>query len=167
MRPAASRRPWLRRWCVDPVAAQLTQGITAEKIALSLAVGSLCAFFPVLGAATPLCVLAAVALRLNQPVIQLVNAVTAPLYPIVVLGLMRLGDGLLGPAARGFDPRAMVLLLPRDPALCLRVFGPLIGHALLGWALLAPAWIAAGYVLLLPLVRRGAACWLRAPVRRS
>ncbi len=155
--PAAPRRSWLRRWCVDPLAAQLTQGITPEKIALSLAVGSLCAFFPVLGAATPLCVLAGMALRLNQPVVQLVNGATAPLYPFVVLGLVRIGDRLLGPVQASWDRSAMASLLHHDPVQFLHRFLPLAAHALLGWALLAPAWIGLGYFALLPLVRRAAA----------
>ena len=95
---------------VEPLAAQLTQGITPEKISLSLAVGSLCAFFPVLGTATPLAFVAGAALRLNQAVMQAVNGLTAPAYFFVVLGLARLGDFLLGAAPQNLDPRTLAAL---------------------------------------------------------
>ena len=160
-RPGRSR--W-RRWLADPVALQLTQGITPEKICLSLVVGSLCAFFPILGAATPLCVLAGLALRLNQPVIQLVNGLTAPLYPLVAYGFIRLGDRLLGARAPSLQPQVLAALFRTDPALGLRQLAPVAGHAVLGWAILAPLWVAAGYGCLAPLVR-AAARRVRAPAR--
>ena len=63
---------WQRR-VIDPLFAQLTQGTSPEKITQSLVIGSLCAFFPLLGAATPVCVAAAWIFRLNQPLVQAVN----------------------------------------------------------------------------------------------
>jgi uncharacterized protein (DUF2062 family) len=158
------RNRW-QRWFVDPVVLQLTQGITPEKICLSLVIGSLCAFFPILGAATPLCLLAGVFLRLNQPVIQLVNGVTAPLYPFVAYGFVRLGDRLVGARAPSLEPRLMAVLLRHDPLRFLQWFGPVAGHAALGWAIVAPLWVTAGYVGLAPLVRSQAARRLTAPAR--
>lgn len=127
------------------VAAQLTRGLTPEKIALSLAVGSFCAFFPILGAATPLCLVAGIALRLNQPVIQTVNGATSFAYIPLVLVFIRLGDFLLGTPQVNLDPRLMAALLWNDPAQFLHHFGPAAGHALLGWAVLSPLWITAIY----------------------
>ena len=69
---------------IDPIAAQLTQGITPEKIALTLAVGSALALFPILGTTTLLCLLAGILLRLNQPIIQMVNALCTPLHLPVI-----------------------------------------------------------------------------------
>ena len=71
--PAATRRFW-QRWLVDPVTRQLTQGVTPEKVSLTIAVGSALALFPILGTTTWLCVLAGIALGLNQAIIQGVNA---------------------------------------------------------------------------------------------
>jgi len=45
---APARTSW-QRHVIDPIAVQLTQGITPEKIALTLAVGSAFALFPILG----------------------------------------------------------------------------------------------------------------------
>ncbi|MFP5305375.1 MAG: DUF2062 domain-containing protein, partial [Gammaproteobacteria bacterium] len=69
---------WQRR-VVAPIVAQLRQGITPEKIALTLALGAVLGIFPILGSTTLLCAVAGVWLRLNQPVIQIVNYFMYPL----------------------------------------------------------------------------------------
>lgn len=158
---AAPGRPfpasaWLRRRLVEPVLAQLTQGATPGRLAMSVAVGSLCAFFPILGAATPLCLLAGCAFRLNHPVIQLLNGATAPLYVPLVLGFVRLGGILAGAAGAGPDLRGLAALAGRDPGLLLQRLAPLAGHALLGWAAAAPLWIALVYGLCAPLFQAAA-----------
>lgn len=73
MTDAVPRESWWRRRIVAPVIAQLKQGATPEKLALTVALGFVLGVFPILGSATLLCGLAAWALRLNQPVIQIVN----------------------------------------------------------------------------------------------
>src|SRR3546814_7810456 len=70
--PEVKRSLW-RRWLIDPVVAQLRQGITPERIALTLALASIISVFPILGSTTLLCALVAAWLRLNQPLIQLAN----------------------------------------------------------------------------------------------
>jgi len=151
--PANPPPRWCRRLLLDPILSQLRQGITPEKISLSLAVGSLCAFFPLLGAATPLCILAGVTLRLNQAVVQIINGVTSPLYPVVVFALVRLGDGLLGPTHPDLNPGSMLSLLRHDPAQFLNRFGPMAGHAVLGWIIIAPLWVGLSYFSLIPVLR--------------
>jgi uncharacterized protein (DUF2062 family) len=126
----------------DVVRAQFTQGITPEKIALSLAVGSVCAFFPILGAATPLCFLVGAALGLNQSIMQIINWGTAPLYLPLIYGFIRLGVRITGGVPRGLNS-----------ATILHHFGSLVGHALLGWAVLAPLWILGVYGICLPMLR--------------
>jgi uncharacterized protein (DUF2062 family) len=142
-----------RGWINALVVAEFTRGLTPEKIALSLAVGSFCAFFPILGAATPLCLIAGIALRLNQPVIQTVNGVTSWAYIPLVLVFIRLGDLILGASHVNLDPKLMAALLAKDPAQFFHRFGPTAGHALLGWAVLSPLWIAAVYCGFLPILR--------------
>ncbi len=58
---------WWRRRIVAPVIAQLKQGATPEKLALTVALGFILGVFPILGSATLLCGLVAWALRLNSP----------------------------------------------------------------------------------------------------
>jgi uncharacterized protein (DUF2062 family) len=53
-----NRGPFYRR-VVDPILRLMTQGITPEKIALSLAFGIVLGVFPMLGSTAILCVVAA------------------------------------------------------------------------------------------------------------
>ena len=55
---------------LGPIVEQLTQGLSADTIALTVAVGLCIAVIPIIGVTTALSFLAAWALRLNQPIIQ-------------------------------------------------------------------------------------------------
>jgi hypothetical protein len=70
-----------------------------------------------------------------------------------VLGLIRLGDCILGATNPDLDPRSMAALLQSDPAQFLHRFGPIAGHAVLGWAILAPFWAVGGYFCLVRMLR--------------
>ena len=64
---------FLKRRLVRPIIELLSQGVTPEKLALSLALGITLGIFPALGSTTALCAIAALVLRLNLPAIQIVN----------------------------------------------------------------------------------------------
>jgi uncharacterized protein (DUF2062 family) len=66
--------------------------MTAETIALSVALGLALGVFPVLGCPTLFCALAAVAFRLNLPAIQFVNYLVYPLQLALLIPFFRLGD---------------------------------------------------------------------------
>ena len=84
---------WQRR-VVAPIAAQLSQGITPEEISLTLALGIVLGVFPILGACTLLCGLAAWRLKLNQPIIQAVNYLVYPAQVLLLLPFYRAGENL-------------------------------------------------------------------------
>src|ERR1035438_2739371 len=100
--PVPRRRFW-KRWLLDPIARQLTQGITPGKIAMSLAVGSALALFPILGTTTTLCVIAGVVLGLNQPIIQGVNALCTFVYFPLIVAFVRLGAAIAGTGRSSLD----------------------------------------------------------------
>jgi uncharacterized protein (DUF2062 family) len=54
--PSPQRTFWQRR-VRDPIVLQLTQGITPEKIALTVAIGSAIGLFPIIGTTSLLCFL--------------------------------------------------------------------------------------------------------------
>jgi uncharacterized protein (DUF2062 family) len=92
---------WKRR-VVGPILGQLRAGITPEKVALTIALGVVVGIFPILGSTTLLCTGTAFALRLNQPIIQLVNYFVYPLQIALLLVFYRAGESLFG------QPHAML-----------------------------------------------------------
>jgi uncharacterized protein (DUF2062 family) len=142
--PVTKRAFW-RRWFVDPVLRQLTQGVSPKKVALSIAVGSALALFPILGTTTTLCVLAGIALGLNQPIIQGVNALCTFIYFPLIVAFARLGDVLSGSARSTLDIPYMISVFSHHPREFFQRFGVVALHAILGWAVVAPLWIPLVY----------------------
>lgn len=138
---------------IDPIVAQLTQGITPEKIALTLAVGSAIALFPIIGLTTLLCFLVALALRLNQPVTQLVNYALWPAHVPVVLLCIRVGESLFGAPHTHFQFKDMLHLMQHDFPRFLHDYGLLALHAVGAWAVMAPFYMVAVYFITLPIIR--------------
>ena len=150
--PSAKRPPLWRRWFVDPVVKQLTQGVTPSKISLSIAVGSALAVFPILGTTTTLCILAGIALRLNQPIIQGVNALCTFIYFPLLLVFVRAGDWLSRSSPSSLDIKVMIATFSHSPASFFRQFGTTALHAIIGWSVVMPLWIPLVYfVALVPL----------------
>ena len=141
------KRGYWRRWVLDPVAKQLTQGVTPDKISLSIAVGSALAIFPILGTTTTLCLIAGIVLGLNQPIIQGVNALCTFIYFPLLFAFVRLGDALAGSARSSLDVPFMISLLKREPREFYHQFGTTALHGILGWAVVAPIWILAVYFI--------------------
>jgi uncharacterized protein (DUF2062 family) len=154
--PVPRRRFW-KRWLLDPIARQLTQGITPGKIAMSLAVGSALALFPILGTTTTLCVIAGVVLGLNQPIIQGVNALCTFVYFPLIVAFVRLGDAIAGTGRSSLDLPLMIAMFRHHPREFLHQFGMTALHAILGWAVVAPLWIPLVYLLALRPLRAAAA----------
>ncbi|HTO04692.1 MAG TPA: DUF2062 domain-containing protein [Opitutus sp.] len=151
--PSIPVRSFWQRRIRDPIVAQLTQGITPEKIALTLAVGSALAVFPILGTSTLLCFLAAFALRLNQPITQLINQACWPLHIPVIYLCVRFGEKLFGAPAIHFNIREMSQLAQNEPSRFLQDFGTSALHAASAWLLIAPFYIALIYAISLPVMR--------------
>ena len=146
------RSSWERN-VIDPIAAQLTQGITPEKIALTLSVGSAFALFPILGTTTILCLIVGISLRLNQPIIQMVNALCTPLHLPVIYGLVRLGGFIFKIPYYHLRIPMMNHLLWADPKDFFERFGMTALHAIVAWAIIAPIWIIIVYFFALPVLR--------------
>src|SRR5271167_1321027 len=87
-------RATLYRKLIQPFIDLLKQGVTPEKIALTVAVGISLGVTPVIGSTTVLCTLAAVALRLNLPGIMVVNGAVYPLQLMLLVPFLRAGAWL-------------------------------------------------------------------------
>ena len=153
--PPAHRRNFWSRRLAEPIARQLTQGVSQEKIALTLAVGSAVALFPVLGTTTLLCLAAGIVLKLNQPLIQGINVLCGFIWIPLFIVFVRLGDRLTLTASAGLDIPA-VIALSHHPLQFLRQSGVMVVHAVFGWLVVVPFWIPLAYFLAQPPLRAAA-----------
>ena len=145
-------RGFWRRRVLDLIVAQLRQGISADQIALTVALGCTLALFPILGSTTVLCGLAALWLRLNQPVIQLVSWLCYPLQILLLLPFYHAGEWLGAPHLALSIPQ----LVERFRAGPLQFIADFAGVALGGigaWCIAAPLLAAALYYSLRPPLR--------------
>ncbi|MBA4284068.1 MAG: DUF2062 domain-containing protein [Xanthomonadaceae bacterium] len=150
--PAAAEGSWWRRRIVAPILAQLRQGITPERIALTAALGAVIAVFPILGSTTLLCGLAAWALRLNQPVIQLVNYLCYPLQFALLLPLYRAGEWFGAPHVSLSIPE-MLARFEAGPLEFVAEFGLVALGGVAAWLVVAPFAILLLYLALRPPLR--------------
>jgi uncharacterized protein (DUF2062 family) len=144
---------WWQRRVIAPIVAQLTQGVSPEKLALTIALGVMISIFPILGATTALCAVAGIALRLNQPIIQLVNYLAYPLQLALLIPFYRAGEHVLG---RAPIPLSISLLFERfraDFMQFLKDFGMIAVGGIVVWLIVAPAGIAALYFTTRPPLR--------------
>ena len=129
---------FIRRRLVEPILAQLKQGITPEKIALTIAVGVAISIFPVLGVTTTLCLIAGLVLRLNQPLLQLVNYAAYPLQLLLIPVFIRCGERFFGVPSIPFSPALLAERFNAGPMQFLREFGVTLFHAGVAWLLVTP-----------------------------
>lgn len=150
----SARQPsWWRRRVVDPLARQLTQGLSPERLALALAVGGVIALNPFLGTTTLGCVAAGVALRLNQPALQIANLLGAPFQLALIIPWVRAGEWLYRSAPMSLNPAQLVEEFAASPVRFLERFGTSGLHAATAWLIAAPLIGAALYFALQPLLR--------------
>ena len=101
---SSKKEGFFRRRIARPILELLRQGVTPEKMALSLALGVAIGVFPALGTTTALCALVAFIWRLNLPAIQIVNYFVYPAQLALIIPSFRAGEILFGAplAALGF-----------------------------------------------------------------
>jgi len=155
------RRGFFYSRVIAPIVALLTQGITPEKIALSLAFGIVLGVFPVLGSTTILCAAAALIFRLNLPAIQLVNYLIYPLQLFFLLPFIRLGEMLFRAAPLQLSLAQMLAMARADLPHAIATLWLAGVHAMSAWLLIGPPAILLLYFLLSRALRQVASSGLR------
>ena len=138
-------RNLLNRWLIGPIAALLSQGITPQKIALSIAIGAIVGVFPVLGTTTVLCTLAAAALRLNLVAIHTVHYAMTPVQVLLIIPFVRVGEHLLGVPPQPLSVAEGMDLIAQGALHAVIVLWDAIVHAVIGWLAIGPLAIALFY----------------------
>lgn len=139
---------------VLPVTALLRQGITPEKIALSLAIGIGLGVFPVPGSTTILCALAAILFRLNLPTVQLVNYFVYPLQLALLIPFMRFGEILFRSPHVSLSLTVIFASIKRSAWQTTKTYWTSGWHAMVAWCLVGPLAIWISYAVLAPALHR-------------
>lgn len=144
---------WRER-VVALVAGQLKQGITPQKISLTIALGLALGIFPILGATTLLCFIAGTCFKLNQPVIQLVNYLVSALQLALILVFVRIGEWLMHARPVSFSIPELLRKFHESPVKFFQEFGMTGLHGIVAWLVIAPFLVALVYSLLLPPLKK-------------
>src|SRR5215469_3885955 len=128
---------WRER-VIAPIIAQLIQGVTPQKMALTIALGFSLGVFPVLGTTTTLCAIAAIRLKLNQPVIQLVNWLVYPLQLALVLIFIRTGEWMMHAPIMSFSVPELIEKFHQSPVKFFQEFGVTGLQGTVAWLFTAP-----------------------------
>jgi uncharacterized protein (DUF2062 family) len=148
------RSSWWARRIVQPIMQQMTQGVTVEKITLTIALGVTLGLFPILGATSILSGVAAWGAKLNQPIIQAVTLLAYPAQCLVLVPFYRAGEWLFGIPP---IPLSVGLIIERFMAGLgpfLRDYGMTGVRGIVVWVVVAPVLFAVVYFIIRPLVRR-------------
>jgi uncharacterized protein (DUF2062 family) len=143
-----------QRRLVRPILDLLRQGVTPEKIALSVALGVALGVFPVLGSTTALCALGALVLRLNLPAIQIVNYFVYPLQIALLVPFFRLGERLFRAPHLPLSVPQIYAMIHANMWNAIRSLWTTTWHAILVWCMFAPVFVAIVYAILAPALRR-------------
>src|SRR5947209_857315 len=148
------KQSFLYRKLVLPIIDLMRQGITPEKIALSLAFGIGLGIFPVLGSTTILCALAAIVFRLNLPSIQLINYFVYPLQLALLIPFLRFGEVLFRSPHVSLSLTIIFESIKRSAWQTTKAYWTVGWHAMVAWCLVGPLAMWIMYLVLLPIMRR-------------
>jgi uncharacterized protein (DUF2062 family) len=143
--------PLLQRRIVDPLKLLLRQGITPQKVALSLACGVVCGLFPVFGTTTVLCAAVALLFRLNLPAVQLVNYIIYPAQLALIVPFIRAGEFILRADRTKLTLPQMIALIGKNHIQALHILWRLALHGIVAWLVFAPVAFVVLYYIFLPM----------------
>lgn len=144
----------LRRRVVSPVVQQLVQGVTPEKLALSVALGVVVSVMPVLGVTTLVGLGVSAVLRLNHVAVVAANYAAYPLQIILFIPFFQMGAWVTrGPPVPFSFTQVQAELAAGIWPTVVR-YAEANARAMAAWVLVAPlaTWLL--YLALLPLLSR-------------
>lgn len=117
---------------------QLTQGLSVFECQRAIGMALTVGVFPIMGFATPVNTLAALVLRLNQPVVLAANFSTAPLKLALIYPFLRMGEWIFGAEPLSLSLIELTERFAADWLGMLQEFGWSFLHATVGWLICVP-----------------------------
>lgn len=145
---------FLQRRVIKPLVKLLSQGVTPEKLALSLALSAALAVIPAFGWSVWLCGIAGLAFGLNLPAMQVVNYFLYPAQVALLLPFFRLGEKLFRAPHLPLSVSQIFSMVRANFWGAIKLLWNTTWHAMVVWALLAPFAVGLIYFVLLPIFRR-------------
>lgn len=130
----------------------LSQGISPERLALTLALGFAIGCLPMVGIPTALCLLIAFGLRLNVPAIQVANYAAMPLQIVLMFPFVRLGSWMFASGSHAALNEGM--LAHTSPLKVIWASGSMAGQAFGAWFVTAVPMVLLMTLVLTALLRR-------------
>ncbi len=131
----------------------LRQGLTPDKLAVTLALGFVIGCFPVLGLTTVICAGVALLLRLNLPAIQVGNYLAFPLQFLLMIPFMRLGERIFHAPRLDLSLTQMMALAHHAPEETMRALIAAQWHAIAAWFIVMPFAVGLLVLVLRPAIR--------------
>jgi uncharacterized protein (DUF2062 family) len=147
---------WIQRKLITPIFELLRQGITPEKIALSIAFGAVLGSMPFIGVTTTLCFVVALLFRLNPVAIQLVNYLMYPVQLVLFVPFIRAGEKVFHAHRLAISVAQLEQLIHTNTVQAIRILWTALWHAVIVWAVVAPLAILVIYTALTPVMRHTA-----------
>jgi uncharacterized protein (DUF2062 family) len=142
------------RQLIEPIIRLLKQGLTPEKLALTVALGVVLGVTPVIGSTTVLCTLAAILLQLNLPAIQLVNGLVYPFQFVLLIPFYRAGAWLFRADAPSISLGGIMELAKGGLWTTVQGLRVLTMHALVVWLIAGTLVASLLYRVMVPLMNR-------------
>ena len=137
-----------------PILNLLKQGVSPERLSLSIAFGTVIGILPILGATTLICAAIAIILRLNLPAIQLFNYLVYPLQIFLIIPFMSLGAFVFQVDLPPFSVEELSVLFQQNFWGTLSAFMETIIHATVAWFLVCAPLFAAIYFIFVSVLKR-------------
>lgn len=144
---------FISRRLLRPLLELLRQGVTPERLALSIALGAVLGVLPAIGWSSTFCALIAFTWRLNLPAIQMVNYFLYPLQIVLLIPFFRLGERLFRAPHLPIRLSQIHEIAHANLWGAVKLLWTTTWHAVVVWALIAPFVAALLYFLLVPALR--------------
>ena len=148
------KESWWRRWLVAPVKAQLSQGISVNRVSWTVALGLVLGVFPVMGTTSLVCLLVGWAFRLNQALLHVFKTIVYPLHLALILVFIRLGERLYGVPLISFSIPELMGKFKADPLKFVQDFGTAAWHGVSAWLVIAPFAVMLIKIAVTPVLRQ-------------
>lgn len=147
-------KKFLKQKICDPMLSLLMQGITPEKLALSVALGFIIGIIPFMGVSTAICALMAIMFDLNVVSIQIINYVAYPLQIVLYIPFIKAGEMMLGSSASSLTISAIRDLFNEGFLSAVNVLWYANLQGILVWLIITAPVTIMLYYLLLAIFRR-------------